>query len=639
MKALTHLFEECVSKYPDNPLMWEKTTDKFEAATYAQIREKVYQFTAGLMAMGVNKGDRIALLSEGRNDWVISELGILYAGAVNVPLSVKLGDASEIEFRLVHSGARMIIASHQQARKLKVLKHTLSQLEKVIHLDVDKEMGEKDIAFADIMEKGKAFLASNYSQFEERWKSVQPNDYANICYTSGTTADPKGIIVTHRNYTANVEQSLSLMTIPSYYVSLLILPWDHAFAHTCGVYVLMTTGASMASVQTGRTPMDTLKNIPINIKEIKPHFLMSVPALAKNFRKNIESGIRAKGPVVSWLFNTGLKIGYTYNGIGWDKGKGFRFLLKPLVALFDIIIFKKVRGAFGGRLKFFIGGGALLDIELQRFFYAIGIPMFQGYGLSEASPVISSNSERKHKLGSSGYLVTPMDLKICDDKGNELPVGEKGEIVVRGENVMAGYWNNPVATADSLKDGWLHTGDMGSMDKDGFLYVFGRFKSLLISDDGEKYSPEGIEEAFVGQSAIIDQCMLYNNQNPYTIALVYPNKEVIKRWLAKENLAGDTEEGQIAILKLIESELNEYRVGRKHEKMFPQRWLPAAIGILPEGFTEDNHLMNSTLKMVRGKITERYKDLITYLYTPEAKDICNSRNMDVINGMGFDGSN
>jgi long-chain acyl-CoA synthetase len=639
MKALTHLFEECVSKYPDNPLMWEKTTDKFEATTYKQIREKVYQFAAGLIAMGVNKGDRIALLSEGRNDWVISELGILYAGAVNVPLSVKLGDASEIEFRLVHSGARIIIASHQQARKLKVLKHTLTQLEKVIHLDVDKEMGEKDIAFADVMAKGTAFLASNYAQFEGRWKSVQPNDYANICYTSGTTADPKGIILTHRNYTANVEQSLSLMTIPSYYVSLLILPWDHAFAHTCGVYVLMTTGASMASVQTGKTPMDTLKNIPINIKEIKPHFLMSVPALAKNFRKNIENGIRAKGPVVSWLFNTGLKIGYTYNGIGWDRGKGLRFLLKPLVALFDIIIFKKVREAFGGRLKFFIGGGALLDIELQRFFYAIGIPMFQGYGLSEASPVISSNSEKKHKLGSSGYLVTPMDLKICDDKGNELPVGEKGEIVVRGENVMAGYWNNPVASADSLKDGWLHTGDMGSMDRDGFLYVFGRFKSLLISDDGEKYSPEGIEEAFVDQSAIIDQCMLYNNQNPYTIALVYPNKEVIRRWLAKENLAGDTEEGQIAILKLIESEINEYRVGRKHEKMFPQRWLPAAIGILPEGFTEDNHLMNSTLKMVRGKITERYKDLIDYLYTPEAKDICNSRNMDVINGMGFNGSN
>jgi long-chain acyl-CoA synthetase len=638
MKALTYLFEECVARYANNPLMWEKKTDKFESASYAEIKEKVYRFAAGLISLGVNKGDRIALISEGRNDWVISELGILYAGAINVPLSVKLGDASDISFRLEHSGARMIIASHQQARKLKELKDSLPALEKVILLDQEKEYHKKDITMKQVMELGEKLLETNYSEFENRWKSVKPEDYANICYTSGTTADPKGIILTHRNYTANVEQSLTLMTIPSWYVSLLILPWDHAFAHTCGVYVLMTTGASMASVQVGKTPMDTLKNIPINIKEVKPHFLMSVPALAKNFRKNIENGIRAKGPVVSWLFNTGLKIGYSYNGIGWDKGKGLRILLLPLVKLFDTIIFKKVREAFGGRLKFFIGGGALLDIELQRFFYAIGIPMFQGYGLSEASPVISSNSEARHKLGSSGYLVKPMDLKICDEKGNELPLGEKGEIVVRGENVMAGYWNNPTATAEALKNGWLHTGDMGSMDGDGFLYVFGRFKSLLISDDGEKYSPEGIEEAFVGQSPYIEQCMLYNNQNPYTIALVYPNKEAIKRWLQKENLAGDTEEGQIAILKMIESEINEYRVGRKHEKMFPQRWLPAAIGILPEGFTEDNHLMNSTLKMVRGKITERYKDLIDYLYTPEAKDICNTRNMDVINGMGFNGN-
>ena len=161
---------------------------------------------------------------------------------------------------------------------------------------------------------------------------------------------------------------------------------------------------------------------------------------------------------------------------------------------------------------------------------------------------------------------------------------------------------------------------------------------MLISDDGEKYSPEGIEEAFVAQSPFIEQCMLYNNQNPYTIALIYPNTEAIKRWLIKENLAGDTEEGQIAILKMLEGEINEYRIGRKHEKMFPQRWLPAAIGVLPEGFTEDNHLMNSTLKMVRPKVVEHYKDLMVYLYTPEAKDICNQRNMEVINNLGFNGN-
>jgi long-chain acyl-CoA synthetase len=635
MKAITHLFEECVPKYSNHPFLWEKKNDTYEPTTYAETKEKVYQFAAGLIAFGIKRGDRIALLAEGCNNWVISELGILYAGAVNVPLSVKLVEATDIKFRLIHSGARMIIASATQSRKLNGLKDELGSLEKVILFESDNSNHEKDCVFEDVLKMGKEYLQTNRNDFDAIWKSVKYSDSANICYTSGTTADPKGIILTHRNYTANVEQALSLMNISSHYVSLLILPWDHVFAHTVGPYILMHCGASIASVQIGKTPMDTLKNIPINIREIKPHFLLSVPALAKNFKKNIESSIRAKGSFTVSLFNLGLKIGYVYNGIGFDKGKGWRCILKPLVGLFDKVLFSKIRGAFGGRLDFFVGGGALLDIELQRFFYAVGIPMYQGYGLTEASPIISSNVPAKHKLGSSGFLVTPLDLKICNDEGNELPVGEKGEIVIRGENVMAGYWNNPVATAETIKDGWLYTGDLGSMDKDGFLYVFGRFKSLLIADDAEKYSPEGLEEAFVSQSPFIEQCMLYNNQNPYTIALVVMNKEAIKRWLQKHHHHVHHGDEQSAALKLIDEELREYRTGNKHGTMFPQRWLPSAVGILPEGFTEDNQMMNSTMKMVRGKIVDRYADLIKFLYTPEAKNICHSRNMEVMSKVGF----
>jgi long-chain acyl-CoA synthetase len=243
-------------------------------------------------------------------------------------------------------------------------------------------------------------------------------------------------------------------------------------------------------VQAGKTGMETLKNIPINIKELKPNLLLSVPALAKSFRKNIETNIRAKGPVVNWLFHNALDMSYSYYQDGFNKGRGLQMLITPLLWLFDKILFSKVREAFGGQLDFFIGGGALLDIDLQRFYYAIGIPMFQGYGLSEATRIISSNGLKRHKLGSSGDLVTPLELKICDTDGKELPLYEKGEIVIKGENVMAGYYKNEKATAETIKDGWLHTGDMGYMDKDGFLYVVGRFKSLLISSDGEKYSPQ-----------------------------------------------------------------------------------------------------------------------------------------------------
>ncbi|HPT03357.1 MAG TPA: AMP-binding protein [Bacteroidales bacterium] len=629
-QTIIRFFEESVAKFPNNTYLCEKNNGAYKGTTYLQVQKEVYRFAAGLLALGIQRGDRLALISEGRNDWVISELGILYTGAINVPMSVKLTETSEIRYRMGHSEARMAIVSARQVEKVKRAWPELPLLEKLILLDGGADETANEINFETVKELGDKYLETSETVFRETWNSVKPDDPANICYTSGTTADPKGIILSHNNYVANVTQSYTLMDIPSHYTTLLILPWDHAFAHTCGIYCMMGMGASLASVYSGKSGLDSLKNIPVNIKEIRPHLLLSVPTLAANFRKNIERNIREKGKLINTLFNHALRLSYSYNGIGYDKGKGLTFLYKPLIWLYDQIIFSKVREGFGGRLEFFVGGGALLDIELQRFFYAIGIPMFQGYGLTESSPVISSNSKKRHKLGSSGVLVKDMELKICDDKGNSLPVGEKGEIVIKGENVMTGYWKNEKATADTIRDGWLHTGDLGYMDKDGFLYVLGRFKSLLISDDGEKYSPEGMEETFVAQSKFIHQCMLHNNQNPYTICLIVPNCEMLKAYLKHKNTSPASEEGIKLALNKIYRELQLYRAKGHYENMFPQRWLPAATGILSEAFTEDNHMMNSTMKMVRGKITAHYDDLIRFMYTPEGKDLYNPRNVEAM---------
>jgi len=629
-KTIPWLFEESVRKYPDNILIREKTDAKFDGTTYKEMKELVYNFAAGLIKLGLKYGDRTALISEGRKLWVISELGALYTGAVNVPISVKIDELSDLKFRLAHSGCKIVIVSETQLHKIRKIKNDLPDLEKVIILDPVEDMDEDEISVQSVMDSGTMYLKDHFNEFDARWRSIKESDCANICYTSGTTADPKGIMLSHRNYTANVEQSSKLLNIPEYYVSLIILPWDHAFAHTAGIYILIYNGAAMASVQTGKSAMETLKNIPLNIKEVRPSFLFSVPSLAKNFRKNIEKGIREKGPKIEKLFQRALKLAYAYNKDGWNKGTGIQKLMKPLYIIYDKIIFSKVRENFGGRLEFFIGGGALLDVELQRFFYAIGIPMYQGYGLTEAAPVISSNVPQKHKLGSSGIIVPDLKVKICDDKGNELPLGKKGEIVIKGENVMIGYWKNEKATEDTIKDGWLFTGDLGYMDEDGFLFVLGRNKSLLISSDGEKYSPEGIEEAITEQAKYIDQIMLYNNQSPYTIALVVPNKEAVMKWLKENNLSYGEVKGQESVLKLIESEIKEFLDGGKFAGLFPQRWIPSAIAVLGEGFTEQNHFLNSTLKMVRGKITESYKNRIDFSYTPEGKDICNHQNMKII---------
>jgi len=634
MKSLIQFFEESVEKYNSNVYLWEKPQDKYEGTTYEETRKQVYEFAAGLLCLGIRKGDRISLISEGRNSWVIGELGILFTGAVNVPLSVKL-TPPEIKFRINHSESKMILTSNIQAQKLKQIIDECKTIEKIVHFDTQEEYSDREIHFNEVRKIGREWLESpeNKAKFEEIKSGIKPSDFANICYTSGTTADPKGIILSHGNYVTNVYQSYSLIDIPSFYKTLLILPWDHSFGHTCGIYAFMGKGASIASVKTGKTPMETLRNLPGCLREIKPSLLMSVPAIAKNFRKNIEKGIKEKGRLTEMLFNHAIKISYSYNKEGWNKGLGIQKLKKPLIDLYDKILFSKIRESFGGELDYFIGGGALLDIELQRFFYALGIPMYQGYGLSEASPVISSNSTGRHRLGSSGVLVNNMDLKICDDDGKELPVGQKGEIVIKGGNVMHGYWKNETATRESIKDGWLYTGDMGYMTEDGFLFVLGRFKSLLIADDGEKFSPEGIEEAISEQSKYIDQCMLYNNQKPYTVALVVPNQHALKGYLEEKNLTADSDEGKRAITTLLENEVNEYRTNGKFGDMFPQRWLPVAIGILEEGFTEENSLMNSTMKIVRGKIMDKYKDLIDYLYTPDAKDVSNERNIEEIEKM------
>ena len=506
-----------------------------------------------------------------------------------------------------------------------MLKHIIVFDEAIDNL---KELEDKEITISEVNKMGDMFLAEHtMEEFLAIANSLQNDDYATITYTSGTTADTKGVVLTHRNYTANVEQACTLIDIDETWRTLIILPLDHCFAHVVGFYIMLSKGATAATVQVGRTPLETLKNIPTNIKEVRPNFILSVPALAKTFKKNIEKGIAAKGDKAVKMFEFALKVAQAYNGESSRGSKGLRIFLKPLVALFDKILFSKIRENFGGELRFFVGGGALLDKDLQKFYMAIGMPMFQGYGLSEATPVISSNGPQLFQLGSSGKLVQPIELKICDSDGKELPTGEKGEIVIKGENVMAGYWKNPDSTADTVRDGYLYTGDLGYMGKDGLLYVLGRFKSLLIGSDGEKYSPEGIEEAMVQLSPCIDQIMLYNNQSAYTTALIVPNKDKLKEAIKAQGLTLDSEEGKKAAITQIEKEVNAFKKGGEHAALFPDRWLPSTFAILPEPFTEQNQMINSTMKMVRGKIEKAYAARIEHLYTAEGKQIINPENI------------
>ena len=621
--------EKYVAKYSENPFLWEKNldTNQWEPTTYAETLRQAKRIAAGLMALGVEKGDKISYLSEGRNMWVIGELGVLFAGAVNVPLSIKLEEANDLVFRVKHSDSKYVIASKFQLPKIRKILPECPMVEKIIVFDEIADMQENEMYIGEIIEMGDKFLAENEDKLVERYRSIGPDDYANISYTSGTTADPKGILLTHRNYTANVEQAHSVIGVEENDRMLIILPLDHCFAHVAGFYTMMSYGASIGTVPSGKSGKEALRNIPSSIKEFKPHVMLSVPTLAKNFKKSIETTIKKSGPTVEKLYNFALNNAIKYNKEGYNRGGFCNWWRKPLMLLFDKIIFKKVRQGLGGEMKFFVGGGALLDIDLQKYYCAIGIPMYQGYGLSEATPIISANSPKKFIFGSSGKVVSPMEIKILDADGVEQPFGSKGEICIKGENVMAGYWKNPKSTADTIVDGWLHTGDMGYMRDSEMLYVVGRFKSLLIAADGEKYSPEGIEENLVESSKYIDGAILHNSQDPYTIALITPNKEALKAYAKGLGLDPETKEAKEKMLELLQEEVNMYRKGGRMFGAFPERWLPAAVCVLPEPWTEQNHFLNSSLKVVRGRVEEAYKANMAFAYTPEGKNIVNDMNM------------
>lgn len=608
---------EYVDKYQNDTYLREKVNGVWTETSFIKTRDESRLIAAGFMSLGLNKGDKVSLLAEARPMWVIAEFGILFAGGVDVPLSYKLESDYDLTFRINHSDSRFIVASEMEIEKVRRVIAQCPAIEKVIVMD-DIPLQEGEIYLKDVREAGVKFIEEHPGELEARMASVGPDDYANISYTSGTTADPKGILLTHRNYTANVAQGASVINIDRGDIMLIILPMDHCFAHVAGLYTMMSYGGSIATVP-GKTPQAQLRNILPTMKEIKPQVMLTVPAISRSFKKAIENGVKAKGKTTEKLYNIALKNARAYYKDYYNQG-GVQFWRKPFVKLFDKIIFSKIRETFGGKMKFCVGGGALLDIELQRYFCAIGMPTFQGYGLSEATPIICSNAPGFARFGSSGRIVSPMECTIRDDENRILPNGQTGEIVIKGENVMAGYWKNPEATAETIVDGWLHTGDRGYICKEDprYLYVTGRFKSLLISSDGEKYSPEGYEDNLAVVSKYIDNVILHNNQSPYTIVLVVPNKEALRA-----AAPGDKE----AQLRLIQADVDSYRKGGIRAGQFPEKWLPTAIVVCEEPFTEKNALVNSTGKVVRGKVEKHFEKRIEYAYTPEGKQLINPQNL------------
>jgi len=636
-KTVLNMLRTCAEKYPDTIYTSNRKDGEWVGMKVPEVIKDSRYIASGLIELGVKKGDNLSLISEGKNIWLTMEYGMLFVGATNVPLALKL-IPEEILFRIKHSESQMVVVSKMMLKaiaplfkkmkkgiRLILLEDKIDGMENMLR-DNDIKYGKDCFLYGDVLEQGKIAWEKNEKRLKKREEEIAEEDTVSIQYTSGTTGDPKGIMLSHLNYYHNCEDAMSYFNLDANQKLYICIPIDHCFAHTVGIYAALLKGIGIYFVDFAGGGIQYAKNVAKNLVEANPHFMLSVPSLTSNFMMKIKDGVNAKGKFISGLFNMGLNAGIRINRDGYRKA-GFLVKLVNYLPykLADALVFSKVRKIFGNNMQFLVGGGALLDIRQQHFFYALGVPVFQGYGLSEATPIISANTMDIHKMGTSGKVIPNVDCKIVDDKGIELPLGKQGLIAIKGNNVMKGYYKNPETTSKTVIDGWLQTGDLGYMDEDGFLIVIGRQKALLISADGEKYSPEGIEEAIQNSAELIHQVMVYNDMNKNTSAIITLHKEKVKAFAKKNGFKKEEE-----ILQALKKDMYSFKELHEFKGQFPEKWIPTSFQIVSEEFSDKNQMMNSTLKMVRHKIQEVYQDRIDFMYSPGGSNIVNNFNIEIV---------
>ncbi|MDR1507089.1 MAG: AMP-binding protein [Treponema sp.] len=656
MNTVIELLHEAARRHGDIPYLGGKTGDRWVKTGFKEADKISDAFALSLLKLGFT-GKTVSIMAEGRPSWVLAEFGILKAGCTSVPLSTKLLP-DEVIFRLDHSESEAFLVSENYFRKgadvldrvqkKPVLICISPKTEKTDELAEEFSLtaGRDLLYYDDLVLSGLALLdassngastgnasgdsgaAALRAKLAEIEKRLDTDDTVTISYTSGTTGNPKGIMLTHRNYLHNALNAIQVVHIDRGWKTLIMLPLDHSFAHTVGLYMMAEIGAAIYFPDSQGGPLAAIRNLPANLAETNPDFLLTVPALSGNFMRKMIQGVRAKGNFIYGIFDRGVKAGIRRAGNGYNKPPlGRRIASFFPWALANALVFPKLRKFFGTDLKFCIGGGALLEIRQQEFFNAIGAPVYQGYGLTENAPVICTNAPQKHKFGTSGIIIPNLDVRIMKDDEHECAAGETGQIVTRGGSVMKGYFKNPDATRETLRDAWLWSGDLGYIDRDGFLVVTGREKALLIAADGEKYSPETIEEAVMNTSHLINQMMAYNEQCRFTSAVITLNAEEFKAAVCAAGL--DAVDGTDKIIDLVRDDLGAFAAHQEYSGI-PAQWRPASFAIIPGMFGEDNGLINSTMKLVRHKVRNFYRSRIDEIYAESSANPHTRGNRDAV---------
>ena len=590
--TLISMIEDSIQKHANKPaLAYKQKGDTYQDISYSDFGDSIQQFSNGLRSLGVEKGDRIAIISENRPEWAISDFSILKIGAINVPMFSTL-TAAQVGYILNDSGAKIIcVSTVKQLEKVVTIRDNIETLETIILYDsTEDELPDGVVSYTNVCENGKDVETGNDDHVTE-------DDIATIIYTSGTTGNPKGVMLTHANFLFNFNACKSLVDVGETDVLLSFLPLSHVFERLGGHYVPLFSGAKIAYAESTFT-------VAQNMQEVSPTVMLSVPRLYETMHDRVLRAVEAGSSLKQKIFHWGVAVGSKVSS-SIQQGRNPSVLLSIKQGIADKLVFAKLKAATGGNLRFFISGGAALPQSIAEFFHAAGILILEGYGLTETSPVISLNYPDKWKFGTVGVPVPGIEVQIAED----------GEILTRGPHVMKGYFNNDEATAEVIdSEGWFYTGDIGLIDEDGFVRITDRKKNIIVLSNGKNVAPQPIESQLI-QSPFINQIMLVGNERKNVAALIVPNFDALKSWGTENGLDVSeisemlqTREVQQRIQKEIRERLTDFADFEQVRR----------FALLEREFSQEEDEMTPTLKLKRNVIIEKFSDEIEGMYPEES---------------------
>jgi long-chain acyl-CoA synthetase len=588
------MFDRLMDRYAtsDRFILHSKIDGSYRGMGYGELRSRVEACACGFAALGIHRGDRVALISENRPEWIISDFALMHLGAINVSVYPTFSQ-KQIEYIFQHAGVEYAIVSNVLLlKKIMLVRETVSSLKKIIHFFDESCSGKNCVSLSSVMEDGKKFAQDHPAFLSDEKRKTRPDDILTLIYTSGTTGTPKGVILTHRNLVKNIMASADSIPFNEDDNILSFLPLCHSYERMAGYYAAIACGVNIAYAE-------SVDKVFENMVEIRPTVVTTVPRLFEQMYRRI---MRRVGGLPLWrrmIFHVSVRAGKRYHR---ERRQGsVPFWTSLFYAWGDKLVLRKIRERTGGRIRFFVSGGAALSPDLGEFFEAAGILIIEGYGMTEASPVISFNRIDNYKFGTVGIPIPNVEVKISHDS----------EILVKGPNVMKGYWRDEAATREMIDpDGWLHTGDIGMIDKDGFLIITDRKKHIFVTSGGKNIAPQHIERLF-SQHYLIEQFILIGDGRTYLTGIVVPNFEAVREVATEIGLS------TVSIAETVRHE-KMYR-HYEHEMNKIQKDLAGyervrKFVILDHALTIEEGEITPSLKVKRKIVEERYKDLIDKMY-------------------------